>query len=82
MKTYNTQDITDIDIDQIILSRDSQTGQVWIRANVIGKLVNTSDAKDTQTINVAVKELALALGVGQAVLAIRNAVLTSARTKI
>ena len=79
MKEFITQVITDVDLSQIILTRDVQAQQVRIRANVKACIVNKLDVKEIHDINIAVNKTPQELGVGPAVIAIYKAVLERER---
>jgi hypothetical protein len=84
-KTFKTGQISDVDINQIVITvgKDiSGNPEVRVRCNVSVVLSNTLDPLDTTTLNIPVNQTIQQLGIGPQVVAIRNAILTFARTQI
>jgi hypothetical protein len=85
MRTFTTQDITDVDLDQIIITKTKDIDgnpQVRVRANVSVTLVDSLDPLRTSTINLNLNKTIQELSVGPAVNAIRLAVLNSLKSQI
>lgn len=84
-RTFTTQQIQDVDIDQITITRtkDLQGNQVIrVRSNVTVKLVDTVDPLRSTVMNLNVNNTVQELNVGAQVIAIRSAILTALRNQI
>lgn len=79
MRTFTTKDITDVDLDQIIITRSMLDGKavIRVRANATVTL-----EPGTSTINISINKTVQELGVGPAMTALRNAVLNALREQI
>lgn len=80
MRTFTTKDITDIDVSQIIITRNDSG--IRIRATATVTLVDSVDPKRTTTMNLNLNKTAAELGVGAVVVGLRNAVLAELKNQL
>jgi len=85
MRTFTTQPITDVDIEQIVITRstdDEGNLVIRVRSSASVQLVDMSAPTKSTTMNLNLNTTIQELGVGQAVNTIRTAILTALRNQI
>ena len=85
MRTFTTKDITDIDLDQIVITKTKDNDgnpQVRVRTNITVTLVDNLDPSRTSTMALNLNKTIQELSVGPAVNAIRLAVLNSLKSQL
>ncbi len=84
MRTFTTQDITEVNLDQIIITRTvvDNKASVRVRANATVTLVDSLDSIRTTTMNVSINNTPQELGIGAELVSIRTAVLNALKDKI
>lgn len=84
-RTFTTQDITDVDIGQIIITKtkdDAGNVQIQVRASVTAILKDSIDPLRLTTMTLNLNKTIQELSVGPAVNAIRLAVLNSLKSQL
>ena len=85
MRTFTTKDITDIDIDQIVITKTKDIDgnpQIRMRTSVTVILVDSLDPSRTSTMILNLNKTIQELSVGPAVNAIRLAALNSLKSQL
>lgn len=79
-RSYNIGDITNLDIEQVVITKTPEG--VRIRANAIVNLVNALDPTEVHSLTIPMNVSVSELGVGPAVVAIRNAVIAYIKDRV
>jgi len=84
-RTFTTQDITDVDLDQIVITKTKDlegNPQIRVRASVNVTLKDNADPLRLTTMNLNVNKTIQELNVVVSVAALRNAVLKALKDQI